>query len=109
MRALAEWLSSREPPPPEKLEASLRALPWERLPAASSAVAPNADELGPLEALAHAGRERLEHALAHAGRERESAFKLLEADALFTYACEAALEAEDPEAALHRILTVAGR
>lgn len=108
MRALAEWLSSREPPPPEKLEASLRALPWERLPAANSAVAPN-PELGPLEALAHAGRERLEHALAHAGRERESAFKLLEADALFTYACEAALEAEDPEAALHRILTVAGR
>lgn len=109
MRALAEWLSSREPPPPEKLEASLRALRWDRLPAAGSAVAPNVDAPGPVEALAHAGRERLEHALTHVGRERESAFKLLEADALFTYACEAALEAEDPEAALHRILTVAGR
>jgi hypothetical protein len=39
---------------------------------------------------------------------RESAFRLLEADALVTYACEAALEADDPESALRRILSVIG-
>jgi hypothetical protein len=54
------------------------------------------------------GRDRLEAALARPGRVRESAFRLLEADALLTYACEAALEAEDPAGALRRILLAAG-
>ena len=39
---------------------------------------------------------------------RESAFRLLEADALLTYACEAAVEAKDPDAALRRILVAIG-
>jgi hypothetical protein len=55
-------------------------------------------------ALAREARVRLDLARAHPGRVRESAFRLLEADALLTYACEAALEAEDPEAALRRVL-----
>ncbi|MDF2697623.1 MAG: hypothetical protein K0S65_6006, partial [Labilithrix sp.] len=41
---------------------------------------------------------------ARLGRVRDSAFRLLEADALLTYACEAALERDDPETALQRIL-----
>jgi len=50
----------------------------------------------------------LDAARARPGRVRESAFRLLEADALLTYACEAALESGDPEAALRRILSVIG-
>jgi hypothetical protein len=42
--------------------------------------------------------------MAHPGRVRENAFHLLAADALLTYACEAALESDDPEAALLRSL-----
>jgi len=38
------------------------------------------------------------------GRVRESAFDLLAADALLTYACEAALESPDPEGVLGAIL-----
>ena len=52
--------------------------------------------------------ERLDQARARPGRVRESAFRLLEADALLTYACEAALETEGPDAALRRILQVIG-
>jgi hypothetical protein len=55
-------------------------------------------------ALADEGRVRLAAARARTGRVRESAFRLLEADALITYACEAALDTEDPEAALRHVL-----
>jgi hypothetical protein len=57
--------------------------------------------------LADRGVERLTMALSRPGRQRASAFRLLEADALFTYACEAALESEDPMGVLRRILVVA--
>jgi hypothetical protein len=56
------------------------------------------------ESLVQAARARLEMACASPGRVRESAFRLLEADALFTYACEAALDLEDSDDALRRIL-----
>jgi hypothetical protein len=59
-------------------------------------------------ALTHAGRERLNAARNRPGRVRESAFRLLEADALLTYACEAALEAEDPATELRSILAALG-
>ena len=42
------------------------------------------------------------------GGSAKSAFRLLEADALLTYACEAALESEEPVAALRSILAVVG-
>jgi hypothetical protein len=45
----------------------------------------------------------LASALSKPGRVREAAFDLLTADALLTYACEAALEGEDPAAALARL------
>jgi hypothetical protein len=53
-------------------------------------------------------RTALEESLARPGRIRESAFQLLAADALVTYACEAALEERDPRAALRAILLVTG-
>jgi hypothetical protein len=104
MRTLGDWLGARAPAQPEKLRELLR----ERSRATRSGQAPDVGGFDPVDALADAGRDGLEHALARVGRVRESAFKLLEADALFTFACEAALEAEDPRAALRRILTVAG-
>jgi hypothetical protein len=54
------------------------------------------------------GLARLHLARARLGRERASAFRLLEADALITYASEAALDSEDPENALRRILVTTG-
>jgi len=88
---LATWLASRRPAPPADLAT--------RVQVEAEGVALHA-------ALATEGRARLTRARARLGRVRESAFVLLEADALVTYACEAALEAEDAEAALHHVLTV---
>ncbi|MBM4182630.1 MAG: hypothetical protein FJ207_00225 [Gemmatimonadetes bacterium] len=89
MTSLAAWMEARRPPPPADLA--------ERVHIAGVDVAPHV-------ALADEGRARLAAARARPGRVRESAFRLLEADALFTYACEAALETDDPEAALRGIL-----
>ena len=41
------------------------------------------------------------------GRVRASAFHLLTADALITYACEEALDAEDAETELAKLLAIA--
>jgi hypothetical protein len=83
-------MAARRPLPPENLAASL---------GVAEASAPHHA------ALTVEGLARLGQALARLGRVRESAFRLLEADALITYACEAALEAEDPEAALRHVLS----
>jgi hypothetical protein len=48
--------------------------------------------------------EALDRARANPGRVRASAFELLGADALLTYACEAATESDDPTGALEEIL-----
>jgi hypothetical protein len=88
------WLAERTPKPPADLAESLGTIPD-----GSTSV---------VEGLARAGSDRLADALARPGRVRESAFRLLEADALLTYACEAALESEDPEAELGRILASIG-
>jgi hypothetical protein len=83
------WLAARRPPPPDDLAAALTL----------------ADGPGGLaERLEREGARRLDVARAHLGRVRASAFRLLEADALITYACEAALESENPEDAFRRIL-----
>ena len=55
-------------------------------------------------ALDRATRLCLDEALARPGRVRESAFALLAADALLTYACEAAVESDDPDGALQALL-----
>jgi hypothetical protein len=57
-----------------------------------------------VEALLEGGLAELGRARAEPGRVRRSAFHLLAADALVTYACEAALEHADPEEALRRVL-----
>lgn len=85
------WLARRTPPPPRDL------VPWLE--------GPDAD--GVLETLLLRARRALAAALAAPGRVRESAFHLLAADALFTYACEAALEDADPDRALRDVLTAA--
>lgn len=89
MRPLSEWMASRRPASPPDLAAALSLK----------------DAGDPLEAaLTGAARTRLAEARAQPGRMRASAFRLLEADALITYACEAALDTEDPGGALRRIL-----
>jgi hypothetical protein len=89
---LHAWVACRGPRPPSDLDAALRGdLEGE-------------DTLS--EALACAGRVRLEAALSRPGRVRESAFELLASDALVTYACEAALESPDPVSALEHLFTV---
>jgi hypothetical protein len=90
---LESWLARRRPEPPSDLGAALR-------PAGPSGSG--------VDRLTEAGRARLDEARDRTGRVRQSAFRLLEADALLTYACEAALETEDPDAALRRILQVIG-
>jgi hypothetical protein len=89
MSASKAWLEARRPTPPPDLAA---ALSLEERPGAL------------VDGLAAEGIARLHMARARLGRERASAFRLLEADALVTYACEAALEGDDPEGALRRIL-----
>jgi hypothetical protein len=87
------WLEARTPPPPPGLT----------LPSPES-LAP-----GPLpESLTTAATSALARALAGSG-ERRGAFDLLAADALLTYACEAAAEAGDPEATLHSLVEQVGR
>lgn len=51
-----------------------------------------------------AGAAALDRALENPGRVRSSAFELLTADALITYACEAALETDDPEGAIESLV-----
>lgn len=86
----AEWLSARDPAPPAPLRAALEE--------AVGTTSPDARELAELarRELAAAGRV--------SGRVRTSAFQLLTADALLTYACEAALEDDDPVAVLRALL-----
>jgi hypothetical protein len=48
----------------------------------------------------------LDAARARPGRVRQSAFDVLTADALITYACEAALASEDPGVALGALFAV---
>jgi hypothetical protein len=89
VNAVARWLACRRPTAPADLAASLDVR--------ETGAALDAD-------LVVAALERLAAARAELGRVRTSAFRLLEADALITYACEAAVEGDDPEGALRRIL-----
>lgn len=89
MTRVRAWLESREPAPPLEL------VEWLTVP----------DRHLPLvDHLAEAGMDALLRAEARPGRDREAAFQLLAADALLTYACEAAAEQDDVEGALSRVL-----
>jgi hypothetical protein len=84
------WLSSRRPAPPTALAVWLGRHEPQGLPTPGL--------------LAAAGLEALARVKARPGRVRESAFELLGADALLTYACEAALDLEDPLRGLESLL-----
>jgi hypothetical protein len=103
------WLAAREPTPPAPLATALSALLSEHAPSASADGAAGGEEGALSDALTAHARARLEQALSRPGRERWNAYRLLEADALLTYACEAALEEADGDRFLRRILTIAGR
>lgn len=93
MSELGAWLAGREPEPPAELGSALL----------------EDGAGGPIgRSLTDVGLQRLDEARARLGRIRESAFRLLEADALLTYACEAALESDHPEGELRRILLSIG-
>lgn len=86
MNDSGQWLAERTPAPPDAL----------RLPRVEA----EGDLRG---ALTEEGVRLLARALEGTG-ERRGAFDLLAADALITYACEAAAAEADPEAALRAIL-----
>ena len=86
----AQWLEERTPTPPQEL--IRHATPYLRTGS------PNAVEL------ADAGTAALDDSLREAPGEREAAFQLLVADALLTYACESAVDADDCERALEDVL-----
>jgi len=85
--SIESWIAARRPP---------AAMPLDRWMDPGSG-----EPVGVLTGMAAAA---LRSALALPSREREGAYHLLAADALFTYACEAALESEDVEGALLGIL-----
>lgn len=97
MSELRPWLDERRPPAPPELRSAVDTAVEMSLEGAATPGFPDA--------LTDATRQRLEEAFARPGRVRESAFALLTADALLTYASEAALEADDPDAALRELLS----
>ena len=84
------FLATRTPPAPVPLASWL-----EKIPLGGD---------GTSAALLRGGLAELDASRAAPGRVRGSAFHLLAADALLTYACEAALAAGDPRVALVEIL-----
>lgn len=87
--ALERWLAQREPAPPEELGIALRAL----VERESSAEPDGAEEcLAVADALAVVSAASVRRLLAAGGTDRESALELLAADALATYAFEAAAD-----------------
>jgi hypothetical protein len=88
------WMEARQPLAPMDLQ------PWLQGDLGS----------GPMsQQIALLARTALDEARAKPGRVRESAFHLLAADALVTYACEAALDEADPSTALRTILLETAR
>ena len=95
MSEIQAWIGTRRPQPPMELGPWLDGVTTE---------APSA------RAMTRIGVAALGRARARPGRIRDSAFRLLAADAMITYACEAALEEDDQDAVLRMILRqAAGR
>lgn len=98
-RTLRDWLAEREPPVPGAL---LSHLSGERSVALTEPL---------LETLGAEARVALGDARRESG-ERRGAYRLLVADAYLTYACEVALQSDDPAAALlhivHQVVEEAG-
>lgn len=89
------WLAGRRVSPPDVMS------PWLEVEAEG--------EVPLWESMARSGMAALNRARSVPGRVRESAYHLLRADALLTYACELiAEESTDPEEVLGRILENVG-
>ena len=96
MKSSTDWIALRTPPPPEELKAWLK-IPIDEMESASASV--------PMPTLLlKAGLAHQDEVEARPGRNREAAYQLLAADALITYACEAAAEATDIHGTLGEIL-----
>lgn len=93
MTYLAEWLAERRTRPPEDLLHRM---------VVEEPVGGEDLEL-PRDIAVAAATDELRRALEHPGRVRESALALLVADGWITYACEAALDEDDPVAALRSV------
>ena len=91
-----DWLTSRRPPAPDELTA------WLKTP--DEGTGPDAEVASVPRALVNAGLLHLEEAVARPGRDRKAAYRLLAADALVTYGCEAASEADDVRGVLSEVL-----
>lgn len=94
MTAPRDWMRARRPAPPADLGERLGTV--EGLTGAAL-----------VDHLVDEALVALDRARAATGRVRESALDLLVADALLTYACEAALELPDAEGTLTRISQMA--
>lgn len=93
MTEAEKFLAGRRPAPPQALAAWLEA--------------GTLGEGEPLQLLAGAALRELSLARRSPGRVRRSAYHLLAADALLTYACEAALGQAEPVPALEALLAQA--
>lgn len=101
---LAQWLDLRQPVPPTALRARIDTALGSDL---------YGDSADPSETLLAAGERLVRHLLAEDATSRDSALDLLAADALVTYAFEAASErpvglAQRAAAAMARIATLGG-
>ena len=94
MSDVDSWLSARRPASPFELAATLR----EKVSSVEEQGMTMADTLSAT------ARACLQQAQSRSRRTREAAFHLLTADALVTYACEAALESADSDATLDATL-----
>lgn len=90
MSDVRSWLAGRTPPAPAPLARWIGKIEY-----GGGSV---------LDGLVEGGLAELDRARSAPGRVRESAFHLLAADALLTYACEAALESPEPSERLGEIL-----
>ena len=94
MTRSGDWFETRNPTPPADLRDRL-----------GSAVGLSGVAL--VDHLVAEAVAALDSARGASGRVRESALDLLVADALLTYACEAAMELPDPDAVLSRVFETA--
>ena len=102
MDSAIDWLATRTPPAPEELKAWLKISDGGKDP--DGGVDPDGGLASVAESLLKAGLLRLEEAVARPGRDREAAYRLLAADALITYGCEAASEEADVRRVLREVL-----
>ena len=98
---LRQWLLDRDPAPPDELLAH----PDIGRPEAAG---PEGDADGGVGLLLAEAERALRDACASAG-ERRGAFRLLAADAYLTWACELALERDDPASLLGEIVARVSR